>query len=33
MKSKKIVERDTISLANAFEINGKRLEVLVGVNH
>ena len=33
MTSKRIVERDTISLANAFEINGKRLEVLVGVNH
>ena len=31
--SKRIVERDTTALANAFEINGKRLEVLIGVNH
>lgn len=33
IQSKRIMERDTKALANAFEINGKRIEVLIGTNH
>jgi hypothetical protein len=32
LTAKRIVERETTSLANAFEINGKRLEVLIDVH-
>lgn len=27
------MDRDSKALANAFEINGKRLEVLIGADH
>ena len=31
--SKRTVERETTALVKAFEVNGKRLEVLTGVNN
>jgi len=30
MTSKRLIERETTTLAKAFEMNGKRLEVLIG---
>jgi hypothetical protein len=32
LTSKRLIERETTSLAKVFEINGKRMEVLIGVH-
>lgn len=32
MTSKQLIQRETASLAGAFEMNGKRLEVLIDVH-
>jgi hypothetical protein len=32
LTAQRMIERETKSLANAFEINGKRLEVLIDVH-
>lgn len=32
MTSKRLIERETTALANAFELNGKRMEVIIGVH-
>ncbi len=32
MTSLRLIDRETTSLCNAFEINGKRLEVIIGVH-
>jgi hypothetical protein len=32
LTSKKLIERETNALANSFEINGKRLEVMAGAH-
>ncbi len=32
LTSKRMIERETASLAKAFELNGKRLEVLIDVH-
>lgn len=33
LTSMRIIRREATALASAFEINGKRLEVLIGYNH